>query len=312
MSKTAFIFPGQGAQYIGMGKDFYEQIPVSKKVFDTASEVSGLDMRKLCFEENDKLSITEYTQIAMMVTSHAILVALHEKGFKASIHAGLSLGEYNALLASSILSLEDACCIIRKRGIYMQDAVPVGRGAMAAVLGMTQEKVKEELSKIEGVVEIANYNCPGQIVISGEVKAIETAKEQLKTAGAKRVLPLNVSGPFHSSLLKGAGEKLFNELEEVKLHSFEIPYVSNVTAKLVSDTSMIKELLKEQVYSSVRWQQSVETMIAWGVDTFVEIGPGKTLTGFMRKINKDVKAYHIETITDLEQISQILEEAKSC
>lgn len=312
MSKTAFIFPGQGAQYIGMGKDFYEQIPMSKKVFDTASEVSGLDMKALCFEENDKLSITEYTQIAMMVTSHAILVALHERGLKASIHAGLSLGEYNALLASSVLSLEDACRVIRKRGVYMQEAVPVGKGAMAAVLGMTQEKVEKELSNIEGVIEIANYNCPGQIVISGEVQAIETAKEQLKAAGAKRVLPLNVSGPFHSSLLKDAGEKLYKELEEIELHSITVPYVSNVTAEIVSDTSSIKELLKEQVYSSVRWQQSVEAMIEWGADTFVEIGPGKTLTGFMRKINKDVKAYHIETITDLEQISQILEEAKSC
>lgn len=312
MNKIAFIFPGQGAQYVGMGKDFYEQIDICKEIYDKASEVSGLDMKALCFEENENLSITEYTQIAMMVTAHAIFEAVKANGLTAQIHAGLSLGEYNALLSSGVFSFEDACKIIRKRGIFMQEEVPVGQGAMSAVLGLSSDVIEEELKKIDGIVQIANYNCPEQIVISGETKAVDSAKEPLLKAGAKRVLPLNVSGPFHSKLLEGAGEKLANELEKVTLNPIQVPYVTNVTAEIITEENNIKELLKKQVSSSVRWQQSVETMIENGVDTFIELGAGKTLTGFMRKINRNVKAYHIETVSDMEQVLSELKEQGIC
>lgn len=312
MNKIAFIFPGQGAQYVGMGKDFYEQIDVCKEIYDKASEVSGLDIKALCFEENNQLSITEYTQIAMMVTAYAMFKAVKERGLTASMHAGLSLGEYNALLASEVISFEDACHIIRKRGLFMQEEVPVGQGAMSAVLGLSSDVIEEELKKIDGIVQIANYNCPEQIVISGETKAVERAKEPLLNAGAKRVIPLNVSGPFHSKLLEGAGIKLEKELEQVQIHSVKVPYVTNVTAEIVTDKTDIKELLKTQVSSSVRWQQSIETMIEHGIDTFIEIGAGKTLTGFMRKINRNVKAYHIETVSDMEQVINELKEQGRC
>lgn len=312
MNKIAFIFPGQGAQYVGMGKDFYEQIDVCKEIYDKASEVSGLDIKALCFEENNQLSITEYTQIAMMVTAYAMFKAVKERGLTASMHAGLSLGEYNALLASEVISFEDACHIIRKRGLFMQEEVPVGQGAMSAVLGLSSDVIEEELKKIDGIVQIANYNCPEQIVISGETKAVERAKEPLLNAGAKRVIPLNVSGPFHSKLLEGAGIKLEKELEQIQIHSVKVPYVTNVTAEIVTEKTDIKELLKTQVSSSVRWQQSIETMIEHGIDTFIEIGAGKTLTGFMRKINRNVKAYHIETVSDMEQVINELKEQGRC
>lgn len=312
MNKIAFIFPGQGAQYFGMGRDFYEQFDVSRNVYEEAGRLTGLDIKSLCFEENSQLSLTEYTQIAMMVTSHAILQAVREQGLEASIHAGLSLGEYNALLASSVISFEAACRLVRKRGVYMQQAVPLGIGTMAAVLGLSEKATEQELAKIDGVVQIANYNCPGQVVISGEVKAVERAKEKLLLAGAKRVISLNVSGPFHSKLLKGAGDKLAEELEPIVVSSIKVPYVSNVTANLVTDEKEVKDLLKQQVYSSVRWKQSVERMIQWGAEVFIEIGPGKTLTGFMKKINRDVKAYHIETISDMNQVFKELKEAGVC
>lgn len=312
MNKIAFIFPGQGAQYSGMGKDFYEQFEVCREIYEEAERISGLDIKSICFEPNDKLSVTEYTQIAMMVTSYAIFRAVKEQGMESSIHAGLSLGEYNALLASSVISFEDACQIVRKRGIFMQQEVPPGMGAMAAVLGLSEEVIKEELSKIPGVVQIANYNCPGQFVLSGDIKAVEQAGEKLLIAGAKRVIPLNVSGPFHSRLLRGAGEKLLKELEKIAINPVKIPYVSNVTAKIVTDEKQIKDLLKTQVYTSVFWQQSIETMIRWGADTFIEIGPGKTLTGFMKKINRQIKAYHISTVSDMEQVIGELKEERVC
>lgn len=301
MSKTAFIFPGQGAQYVGMGQDFYERIPVCRQVIDTASQVTGLDLASLCFEENEKIHITEYTQIAMLSVSVAILRALEEEGLTSCVNAGLSLGEYGALVASKALSMEDAFTVVRKRGIYMQEAVPEG-GAMAAVLGCEAEVIEKICEETEGIVSIANYNCPGQIVITGEKTSVDAAGEALKAAGARRVLPLKVSGPFHSQMLTGAGEKLGKVLEAVQIQNFEIPYVTNVTAEYVTDPALVKPLLVKQVSSSVRWQQSVENMISQGVDTFVEIGPGKTLTGFMRKINRNVKAFNVEKIEDLEKV----------
>ena len=305
MSKVAFVFPGQGAQYVGMGKDFYEQIPVSRKVYTIASEVTGLNLPGLCFKENEQIDITEYTQIAMLATEAAMLAALQEKGVKADVAAGLSLGEYGAILTAGAMSLEDVFRVVRQRGILMQKAVPTG-GAMCAVLGMDGEKIAKICEETEGIVSVANYNCPGQIVITGEEGAVAAAAEKLKEAGARRCIPLKVSGPFHSEMLKGAGEKLVGVLADVELKEFSMPYVTNVTADYVTDISEIKELLGRQVYSSVRWQQSVERMIADGVDTFIEIGPGRTLTGFLKKINKNVTGLHIEKVEELEEVVRLL------
>lgn len=301
MSKIAFIFPGQGAQYVGMGQDFYEQVPVCREVIDLASEASGLDLTEICFTENDKIHVTEYTQIAMLSVSVAILEALKEKGVKSDVNAGLSLGEYGALVASGVMKMEDAFALVRKRGIYMQEAVPEG-GAMSAVLGADASLIEEICAQTEGIVSIANYNCPGQIVITGEADAVARAGEALKEAVARRVMPLKVSGPFHSAMLKGAGEKLAEELKHVEVQEFTVPYVTNVTAEYVTEPSQVKDLLARQVSSSVRWQQSVERMIADGVDTFIEIGPGKTLTGFMKKIDKSVKAFNIQKLEDLDRV----------
>ena len=307
MGKLAFVFPGQGAQYVGMGKEFYEQISVSRKVYTIASEVTGLNLPGLCFEKNEQIDITEYTQIAMLTTEAAILAALQEKGVKADVAAGLSLGEYGAILTVGAMSLEDVFRVVRQRGILMQEAVPAG-GAMCAVLGMDGEKIAKICDETEGIVSVANYNCPGQIVITGEEGAVAVAAEKLKEAGARRCIPLNVSGPFHSSMLKEAGEKLGKVLEQVELRTFSIPYVTNVTAEYVTEPSEIKELLGRQVYSSVKWQQSVERMIADGVDTFIEIGPGRTLTGFLKKINKNVTGLHIEKVEDLDAVVKMLGE----
>lgn len=305
MNKIAFIFPGQGAQYTGMGQDFYETYPVAKEVFDLASRVSGLDMEQLCFTENEQLNITEYTQIAMLTAEVAMLQVIREKGLKADVCAGLSLGEYGALAAAGVMDLEDLFKVIRKRGIYMQEAYPVG-GAMSAVLGLDPEQVKAVCDQTEGIVSVANYNCPGQIVITGVAEAVERAGEGCKAAGAKRVIPLKVSGPFHSALLQDAGEKLGEVLQNIEVRKPEIPYVCNVSADYVCEAEPVKDLLKQQICSSVCWQQSMERLIADGVDTFIEIGPGKTLTGFLKKIDKEVTAINIEKVEDLEKLADLL------
>ena len=305
MGKIAFMFPGQGAQYVGMGKDFYDTIPLCREVFEKASKASGLDVEKLCFEENEQINITEYTQIAMLAAEVAMLKALEAKGIKPDVTGGLSLGEYGALVASGVMSEEDVFKIVRKRGIYMQEAVPTG-GAMVAVLGLDTKVIEEVCDSIDGMVTIANYNCPGQIVITGEEKAAKEAMEKLTAAGAKRCVPLKVSGPFHSPLLTGAGEKLAKELEEVTIQDIAIPYIANVTADYVTSKDDVKPLLQKQVSSSVKWQQTIELMIKDGVTTFIEIGPGKTLTGFMRKINRDVQVLNVEKVEDLEKVAEAL------
>ncbi|MCH5259907.1 MAG: ACP S-malonyltransferase [Lachnospiraceae bacterium] len=305
MGKTAFMFPGQGAQYVGMGQDFYEQIPVCREMFELASKAGGLDVPALCFEENEQINITEYTQIAMLAAEVAMLKAIEEKGLKPDVTGGLSLGEYGALAASGVMSAEDVFKVVRKRGIYMQEAVPNG-GAMTAVLGLDTETIEKICEETPGTVTIANYNCPGQIVITGEEGAVQAASEKLTAAGAKRCVPLKVSGPFHSAMLTGAGEKLAKELENVEVHDIQIPYIANVTADYVTDKNEVKSLLQKQVSSSVKWQQTVERMIADGVDTFVEIGPGKTLSGFVRKINKDMKVISIEKVEDLQKLEELL------
>ena len=305
MSKIAFIYPGQGAQKAGMGADFYEKSPLAKAVFDEAEEILNLDMKALCFEENDRLNITEYTQAAMVTTCLAMTEVVRAAGLTPDMTAGLSLGEYCAIAAAGGMSNADAIRTVRARGILMQNTVPAGEGAMAAILGMSGEAIEKVIGDMEQV-SVANYNCPGQIVITGEASAVEEAAEKLKEDGAKRTVMLNVSGPFHSPMLKPAGEKLGEVLETVEFTPLQVPYVTNVTAEPVDDISETKELLMEQVSSSVRWEQSMERMIAEGVDTFVEIGPGKTLSGFMRKINRDVNMYHIGAWEDVEAVVNAL------
>ena len=301
MSKIAFIYPGQGAQKAGMGKDFYENSELAKAVYDKATDLLQIDMKALCFEENDKLDLTEYTQAALVTTCLAMTKVVEEKGLTPDVTAGLSLGEYCAISVAGGMAEEDAIRLVRTRGILMQNTVPAGEGGMAAILGLSAEAVEAGIQDISGVT-VANYNCPGQIVITGEGKAVEQAAEVLKAAGAKRAVMLNVSGPFHSPMLKKAGEELEKEMEHMTFTELQIPYVTNVTAEYVSDISQTKTLLEEQVASSVRWQESMEKMIAEGVDTFVEIGPGKTLAGFMKKIDKSFKMYNIASWEDVEKV----------
>ena len=305
MGKTAVIFPGQGAQYVGMAKDFYDSFEDSKKVFDEADDVLDIELKKICFEENDDINKTEYTQPAMVAAEVAIYEHLKNAGLKADVFAGLSLGEYSALVAAGAMTLADGIKTVRRRGILMQNEVPLGMGGMAAVIAMDADKIAEICENTPGKVQIANYNCPGQIVISGEAEAVKAASAALAEAGAKRVIPLNVSGPFHSQMIVTAGEKLYDFLQGVDVAEGFAPYYCNADAEEVTDAAKVKELLKRQVYSSVRWQQTIENMIADGVDTFIEVGPGKTLTGFMKKINREVKSINIATVDDLAKLEEL-------
>ncbi len=293
MGKTAWMFPGQGAQYTGMGKDFYERYACSRQIFERASDIVSLDLKKIIFEEDDRLNQTEYTQIALYTTEIAMMEVFLQKCSLPDVTLGLSLGEYSAITAAGALSFEDGCRIVRSRGIFMEQAVPNGQGGMAAVLGLRAEEAEQAVDSFSQVT-VANYNCPGQVVISGECKQLEEAVNALKTAGAKRVLPLKVSGPFHSPMLFRAGISLGEELQKVTWKHCRIPYVANYHADYVSDAAKIPELLIRQVSSSVRFEQSVRRLLEDGVDTFVEIGPGKTLSGFVKKIAKDM---NLEQIT---------------
>ena len=301
MSKTAFMFPGQGAQYVGMGKDFYEKYDTAREIYELAEQATGMDVASLCFEEDERLHITEYTQIAMLTTEVAILRVLEDKGLKADCCAGLSLGEYGALAAARVMEPKDLFSLIRSRGIFMQEAYPTG-GAMTAVLGLDADVIRGVCEETEGIVSIANDNCPGQIVITGEEKAVQAAAAKLLETGAKRCVPLKVSGPFHSALLEGAGDKLAEKLADVEVHTPVIPYLCNVEAAPVTEATRVKELLARQVSSSVRWRETMERMLADGVDTFIEIGPGKTLTGFLRKISRDITVYNVEKVEDMEKL----------
>ena len=305
MSRIAFIFPGPGSQYVGMGKEFYDAYPEAREVYRQAAEASGLHMEDLCFTENENIHITEYTQIAMLTTEVAILKVLESRGISAQMTAGLSLGEYGALAAADVMDLKDLFHVIRKRGIFMQEAYPTG-GAMTAVLGLEAELVEKVCQETEGIVSVANYNCPGQMVITGEAQAVAAAAAALSQAGAKRCIPLTVSGPFHSELLAGAGEKLGQVLDRITLRDPAIPYINNVEALEVTEQGPIRDLLKRQVSSSVRWQQSVEKMLELGIDTFVEIGPGKTLSGFLKRIDRTVKCMNVDKLSDLDKVLEEL------
>ena len=281
MSKLAYLYPGQGVQTAGMGKDFYENSALSRAVYDEASEALQLDMKELCFEKNDRLDLTEYTQAALVTTYLAVTRELESRGIRTDLQA---------------------VKLVRKRGILMQNTVPAGEGAMCAVLALDEKVIEQVLEGMEDV-SIANYNCPGQIVITGKTAQVGVAKEKLEAQGARRCILLNVSGPFHSPLLKAAGDQLFSEMEKMEFGQLSIPYITNVTARKVTDAKEIKPLLAKQVYSPVQWMQSVRTMLEEGADTFVEIGPGRTLAGFMKKIAPEMKVYQAAKWEDLEKIS---------
>lgn len=309
--KVAFIFSGQGSQYIGMGKELYDNIPECKKIYDKANEVLGFDLKGLIFNgDKEELNITENTQPAILTTSIAILQAIKSKGITPEIVAGLSLGEYSALVASEALEFETAVSLVKKRGRFMQEAVPQGVGSMAAVIGLDESKIENVLkvARKKGTVEIANYNTNNQIVIGGEKAAVDFAAELLKESGARRVLPLNVSGPFHTSLLNEASIKLEKELNNVEFKEPNIKVITNVTADYISNKDDIKCLLEKQVKSSVKWSKTIEKMIDEGIDTFIEIGPLKTLSSFVREISKDKKTkVNIFNVEDIKSLNKTLE-----
>lgn len=309
MGRIAFVFPGQGAQYVGMGKELSEISVGAARVFDEASEALGFDVKKMIFEGDDEtLKITENTQPAILTASVACAWPLLEAGIRADFTGGLSLGEYSAHVISGSMSFKDAVKLVRKRGKYMQEAVPLGAGTMAAILGLSREDVLEvcRLAGEYGVVEAANFNCPGQIVIAGETPAINEAIRIASEKGAKRAILLNVSAPFHCSLLKPAGEKLTKELEDVEIRDMGIPVVTNVTGGLIGSRDQIKDLLISQVSKPVLWEDCVRTLIKNGTDTFVEIGPGNTLSGFIKKIDKEVRVLNVEDKASLDNAIAVL------
>lgn len=304
MSKIVFVFPGQGAQYLGMGKELCEEYSVAEKVFTEASIALDQDIKELVFNSSEEeLMMTENTQPAVLTTSIAILKVLEAKGIKPDAVAGLSLGEYAALVASGAIDFKEAVRIVRKRGEFMQNAVPVGVGAMAAILALDKEKIIKacDIASEIGVVEVANYNCPGQIVIAGEKDAVKKATEICKEKGAKRAILLPVSAPFHTSMLKGAGEKLNSILESIEYNDFTIPVVANVDAKIIDSRSKVKDLLVKQVSNPVLWEDSVNTLIREGYDTFIEVGPGKSLGKFIKRVSRDVKILNVENKKTLEK-----------
>lgn len=311
MRKVAFVFPGQGAQYVGMGKDIVENYNSAHVIFDLASKAVGYDMKKLCFEgPEDELRKTENTQPSILTTCIAIAKVLDEKGLKPDVTAGLSLGEYASLVIAGVLQFEDAVALVKKRGKYMQEAVPIGKGTMAAILGMERVALENALEKASpyGIVEAANFNSPGQIVISGEVEAVEKACEYAKELGALKAVILPVSAPFHCSMLAPAGEKLAIELDGIDIGEFNIPVIANANGNYYGGPSAVKGLLVEQVSKSVLWEDSVDRMLADGVDTFIEIGPGKSLSQFIKKITKQSKEnIRIFNVEDRESLENVIE-----
>ena len=304
MSKTAFVFPGQGAQYVGMGKDLYDQFPEAREVFDAADSILRFPLSKLCFEgPEEELVLTANTQPALFVTSIACLRLLEKRDIKPDVTAGHSIGEYAALVAAGILEFEDALPLVRKRGELMQEAGRKRPGTMAAIIGLDADEVELACSRAEevGIVDIANYNSQGQVVISGEVKAVEAASQYAKEMGARKVIPLSVSGAFHSRLMADAAEKLAIELNHACFDNADIPVVANVTADYVYGADEIRDCLERQIAGSVRWEESVRLMVDDGVDRFVELGPGKVLSGLIKRIADSVEVANISDVQSYEQ-----------
>ena len=306
MGKIAFVFPGQGSQAVGMCKAFYDAYPVVREIFEEADDALGFSLTKLCFEgPEEALRLTENTQPAILTASVAAAAVLKGQGVSCQVAAGHSLGEYSALVNNGALEFADAVRTVRLRGRFMQEAVPVGEGTMAAVLGLAGDRIVAVCREVEaegaGVVQAVNFNCPGQVVIAGATGAVEKALIKLKAAGAKRAVRLAVSAPFHSSLMRPASERLAEVLGPVAISDIEVPVVANVTAKEVTEGSVIKELLIRQAACPVLWEESVRAMAAGGVDTFIEVGPGKVLTGFTKKIAKGLPALNVEDPASLEK-----------
>ena len=303
MTKTAFLFAGQGTQKLGMARDLYDQYPIVKETFDQASRVLGYDLRDQIDHDEEKLNQTRYTQPAILTTSVAIYRLLVENGLQPDMVAGLSLGEYSALVAAGSLDFEDAVALIAKRGQFMETAAPAGTGKMVAVMNTDVALIEEACEKAsdKGYVKPANYNTPAQIVIGGDVAAVDAAVDYLKEAGAKRLIPLNVSGPFHTALLKPASEKLALELETVDFQEFQVPLVGNTEAK-VMEKEQIKSLLARQVMEPVRFYESIDTMKELGLTKVIEIGPGKVLSGFLKKIDKNIEALAVEDEASLQAL----------
>ncbi len=309
MDNIAVLFPGQGAQYIGMGKDFYDNFPSAREVFQKGDEALDMSISELIFEgSEEELVKTEITQPAVLLTSIAIFEALKEKGIFPKTVAGLSLGEYSALVAADALSLEDALPLVQKRGRYMQEAVSSEKGAMAAVMGMERDLVENICREASdyGLVQPANYNCPGQIVISGEKEAVYRAMELARESGAQKIIELNVSAPFHCGLMDPVQEKLFQELEKVNIREAKVPLVTNVSAQYISKPKQIEESLVKQVSNAVKWEDSINKMIDDGLEVFIEVGPGKVLTGFMKKISKEVLPFSIGSVDSLQKLEEKL------
>src|SRR5699024_5845758 len=304
MKKVAIMFPGQGSQVVGMGKEFFDQYEEVQRLYKTANDVLHKDIQNIMFEgPTEELTETENTQPALLLSSIAAYTLLMKENVKPVMTVGHSLGEYSALVSAGALTLEEALPLVQTRGRLMEKAYPKGKGTMAAVLGMTEEAIKEALTEIsEGeIVDVANLNCPGQIVISGSVAGIDEAAEILKEKGAKRVLPLNVSGPFHSRLMKPANEEFSKSLNAVDIKDARIPVYANVTGEAVTDKEEVKQLLIQQLYSPVRFEQSIENMLKEDIDVFVEVGTGKVLCGLVSKINRKTKTFAVQDEASLQK-----------